>query len=114
MSIAYGFFSPLEGLWVPRRWIQSPRICTFKAATSGAFHVFDISEQEIKEKRINTGDTILLTYQGQPFAVLELDEIFSYDKTLMAEKVYGTKEEKHPGVKRTYACKGKFLEAKSP
>ncbi len=113
MSIAYGFFSPLEG-FMGSRDVDS--VCKDMHLQSGYIWsipiVFDISEQEIKEKRINTGDTILLIYQGQPFAVLELEEIFSYDKTLMAEKVYGTKEEKHPGVKRTYACKDKFLGGK--
>ena len=113
MSIAYGFFSPLEGFMGSK---EVDSVCKDMHLQSGYIWsipiVFDISEQEIKEKRINTGDTILLTYQGQPFAVLELDEIFSYDKTLMAEKIYGTKEEKHPGVKRTYACKDKFLGGK--
>ena len=113
MSIAYGFFSPLEGFMCSR---DVDSVCKDMHLQSGYIWsipiVFDISEQEIKEKRINTGDTILLVYQGQPFAVLELEEIFSYDKTLMAEKVYGTKEERHPGVKRTYACKDKFLGGK--
>jgi sulfate adenylyltransferase len=113
MSIAYGFFSPLEG-FMGSRDVDS--VCKDMRLRSGYIWsipiVFDISEQEIKEKRIKPGDSILLTYQGQPFAVLELEEIFSYDKALMAEKVYGTKEEKHPGVKRTYACKDKFLGGK--
>jgi sulfate adenylyltransferase len=113
MSIAYGFFSPIEG-FMGSKDVDS--VCKDMHLQSGYIWsipiVFDISEQEIKEKGIKEGDTILLIHQGQPFAVLELEEIFSYDKTFMAEKVYGTKEEKHPGVKRTYACKDKFLGGK--
>jgi sulfate adenylyltransferase len=86
MSIAYGFFSPLEG-FMGSRDVDS--VCKDMRLQSGYIWsipiVFDISEQEIKEKRIKPGDAILLTYQGQPFAVLELEEIFSYEKALMAE-----------------------------
>src|SRR4030042_823794 len=113
MSIAYGFFSPVEGFMGSR---EVDSVCKEMRLQSGYIWsipiVFDISEEEIKQRKINVGDTILLTYQGQPFAVLELDEIFSYDKTFMAEKVYGTKDEKHPGVKRNYACKTRFLGGK--
>ena len=113
MSIAYGFFSPVEG-FMGSRDVDS--VCRDMRLQSGYIWsipiVFDISEGDIKEKGIAVGDSLLLTYQGQPFAVFDLDEIFSYDRALMAEQVYGTTEEKHPGVKRTYAYKDRFLGGK--
>ncbi|MBM3156172.1 MAG: sulfate adenylyltransferase [Chloroflexi bacterium] len=113
MSIAYGFFSPVEG-FMGHKEVDS--VCKDMRLTSGYIWsipiTFDISESEIKAKGLKEGDTLLLTYQNQPFATMELEEIFSYDKTLMAQKVYGTTEEKHPGVKITYACKDRFLGGK--
>ncbi len=113
MGIAYGFFSPIEG-FMSYKDVDS--VCKEMRLESGYIWsipiVFDLSEQKIKEKGIKEGDTILLTYQGQPFAILELEEIFSYDRKSMAEKVYGTTDDKHPGVKRTYAYQDKFLGGK--
>ena len=113
MSIAYGFFSPLEG-FMGHSDVDS--VCKDMRLASGYIWsipiVFDISQSEIGEKGIREGDTLLLIYQDQPFATLELEEIFSSDRRLMAEKVYGTAEDKHPGVKRTYCYKDKFLGGK--
>ncbi|MBE0480818.1 MAG: sulfate adenylyltransferase [Dehalococcoidia bacterium] len=110
MSIAHGFFSPLAG-FMGSGDVDS--VCKDMRLRSGYIWsipiVFDISEEEIRTRNVKAGDSVLLTYQGQPFAVLELDEIFSYDKAFMAEKVYGTSDTKHPGVKRTLGYKDKFL-----
>jgi sulfate adenylyltransferase len=113
MSIAYGFFSPVEG-FMGHKEVDS--VCKDMRLTSGYIWsipiIFDISESEVKAKGLKEGDTLLLTYQNQPFATMDLEEIFSYDRTLMAQKVYGTTDEKHPGVKRTFACKDRFLGGK--
>ncbi len=110
ISIAYGFFSPLEGFMgradvdavVHRMQLANGYVWSIPI-------VFDLSEQEIAEYGIRAGDTVLLTYQGQPLATLDVEEIFDYDKEEMARHVYGTTEEKHPGVRRTYAYKDRFL-----
>ncbi len=113
MSIAYGFFSPLEGFM---NYKDVDSVCKDMRLASGYIWsipiIFDISESEVKAKSIKEGDRLLLTYQDQPFATMDIEEIFSYDKTLMAQTVYGTTDEKHPGVKRTFACKDRFLGGK--
>lgn len=113
LDIAYGFFSPLEGFMgkadvdsvVKKMWLASGYVWTIPI-------VFDMSEQEIADKELKEGDTLLLLYQGQPLATLEVEEIYSYDKGFLAEKVYGTTDVKHPGVKRTYEYKDRFLGGK--
>lgn len=110
IGIAYGFFSPLEGFMthadvdtvvremrLASRYIWSIPI------------VFDVSQEEIQQLGIKEGRRLLLTYQGQPLAVMDVEEVYSYDKQLMAEQVYGTTDERHPGVRRTYVYKDKFL-----
>ena len=113
IGITYGFFSPLEG-FMGSKDVDS--VCKEMRLQSGYVWpiplVFDLSPEEIKEKGIEEGSSILLTYQDQPFAMLEVDEIFTYDKEAMAEMVYATKEDRHPGVKRTYDYTDNFLGGK--
>lgn len=57
-----------------------------------------------ESKRFEKGEDIsLLDESGTVLGVLHLDEIYSYDKELEAEKVYKTKDLKHPGVNALYS-----------
>ena len=58
---------------------------------------------------MKTGDSVLLTHQGQPLATLRVEEIYSYDKGFLAQQVYGTTDQAHPGVLRTYGYQDLFL-----
>ncbi|RKO67488.1 sulfate adenylyltransferase [Desulfofundulus salinus] len=113
IDISYGFFTPLEG-FMTRADVEG--VCNEMKLANGVLWpipiVFDISTEEINEKGIKEGDKLLLTYQDKPMAILEVEEIFTYDKQEMAQKVYGTTEEKHPGVARTYNYKDKFIGGK--
>jgi len=113
IGISYGFFSPLEGFMG-------------KADVDGVVHnmhlangilwsipiVFDMSDADIAKYGIKEGKSVVLTYEGNPMALFEISEIFTYDKKVMAEKVYGTAEEKHPGCARTYKYAEKFIGGK--
>ena len=113
VGIAYGFFSPLEGFM--RRDDVDAVVNEMLLASGYVWSipiVFDISPDEISELSLNEGDALLLTHDGQPVATLDVEEIYSYDKEQMAQKVYGTTDEKHPGVQRTYAYKDRFLGGK--
>lgn len=113
IDLAYGFFSPLEG-FMKRADVES--VCKKMRLADGTVWsipiVFDLSDKEIADYGVKAGDSMLLTYQGAPIAVFEVEEIYSYNKQEMAQDVYGTTEEKHPGVKRTYQYKDKFLGGK--
>jgi len=113
VGIAYGFFSPLEGFMM--REDLDAVVKHMRLANGYVWSipiVYDVSEEEIKELGLKEGETVLFTYQGQPLATLEIEEIYSCDKALIAKEIYGTSEEKHPGVRRTYAYKDKFLGGK--
>lgn len=113
IDIAYGFFSPLEG-FMKKADVES--VCKKMRLTDGTVWsipiVFDISDKELSDYGIKEGDSIVLIYKDAPIAIFEVEEIFSYNKQEMAKDVYGTTEEKHPGVKRTYQYKDKFLGGK--
>jgi sulfate adenylyltransferase len=55
-------------------------------------------------------DTVALAdAEGRPVAVLEVEEVFAYDKTREAERCFRTTDEAHPGVARLYAQKPLYL-----
>jgi len=113
IGIAYGFFSPIEG-FMKKADVEAT--CKKMELADGTVWsipiVYDISDKEIADYGIKQGDKVLLTYDGNPLAIFDIEDIYTYNKEDMAQDVYGTKEEKHPGVKRTYAYKDKFLGGK--
>jgi sulfate adenylyltransferase len=59
------------------------------------------------------GDEVTLTDEaGKPFAVLEVDETYEYDKEREARNAFRTTDEAHPGVARLYAQKPLYLAGK--
>jgi sulfate adenylyltransferase len=113
IGITYGFFSPLEG-FMGKADVES--VCKNMSLADGTVWsipiVFDIDDEEIKQYGIDAGDSVCLTFGGNPMAIFEISEIFEYDKKSMAVDVYGTDDPKHPGCSRTYAYKSKFLGGK--
>jgi sulfate adenylyltransferase len=56
------------------------------------------------------GDTVALTDGGgRALAVLQVEEVFEYDKTREAERCFRTTDDAHPGVARLYAQKPLYL-----
>ncbi|MDA8336422.1 MAG: sulfate adenylyltransferase [Peptococcaceae bacterium] len=110
IGLAYGFFSPLEG-FMGRADVDA--VCKNMTLADGVVWsipiVFDMSEDEVRQYGVKEGDSVLLTYQDQPMAIMEVSEVYTYDKQAMAKAVYGTDEAKHPGVARTYNYKEKFV-----
>ena len=54
-------------------------------------------------------EVALADERGQPLAVLEVDEVFEYDKEREAERCFRTTDDAHPGVARLYAQKPLYL-----
>jgi len=59
------------------------------------------------------GDRVALADDdGRLYAVLEVDEVYSYDKDREATQCFRTTDEEHPGVARLYAQKPLYLAGK--
>ena len=110
VNFAYGFFSPLKG-FMGRADVDS--VVRHMTLANGYVWsipmVLDVSEEELSSLGVREGALVLLTHQDQPLAVLEVEEIFSYDKEFLAQHVYGTTDEAHPGVLRTYSFQDRFV-----
>jgi sulfate adenylyltransferase len=57
-----------------------------------------------------SGDRIALADEsGRPLAVLEVEEIYSYDKEREAERCFRTTDDAHPGVARLYGQPDRYV-----
>ena len=113
IDIAYGFLSPIRG-FMGRADVEAV-VKEMRLADGLVWSipiVFDLSDSDLVDYKVHTGDTYLLTYNGGALATLELDEIFTFDKEEMAQGVYGTTDSEHPGVRRTRAYQRNFLAGK--
>lgn len=110
IGLAYGYFSPLSG-FMGKGDVAS--VCKKMRLVDGTVWsipiVFDLSEKELAKYGAVEGKSLVLTYGGNPMAILEVEEIFQYDKKEMCRDIYGTDEDKHPGCARTYQYGDRFL-----
>jgi len=113
ISASYGFFTPLQGFMGSADVDAVVKDMALADGTVWSIPiVFDLSDEEIKQYDVKEGDSVVFTYRDTPIAKFDVDEIYSYDTRAMAKSVYGTDDEKHPGVKRTYNYKDKFIGGK--
>ncbi|MDE1766109.1 MAG: sulfate adenylyltransferase [Thaumarchaeota archaeon] len=117
-NIADGIFSPLEGFLLKEDFD--------KVTTKGRLAndlpwtipiVLDV-DKETATKMKDAKDVALST-SGTSFAVLHVEEVYTFDKNATAKGVYGTTDEKHPGVAKTMSMReflvgGKIDYAKRP
>jgi sulfate adenylyltransferase len=106
--IAIGALSPLEGFLGEADYLS---VRDHRRLANGLVWSIPITLSATAEERaqLNVGDDVALkTRAGQVIAILHLAEIYSYDKQREAEAVYGTAEDKHPGVQVLYS-QGEFL-----
>ena len=113
INLSYGVFSPLEG-FMGRTDLDSV-VKTMRLPDGLVWSipiVLDLSPSNWAATGAAPGDRVLLTHQGQPLAVLDVSEVFSYDKSVMAQNVYGTVDPEHPGVARTMALEDTLVGGK--
>lgn len=109
MSICYGFFSPLEGSMVRN---EVERVLKERRLLNDWLFpypiVFDISEEEYATLGVKEGDKLLLRLKEQPFALLDIEEVYRINPKDLAIRTFGTPEstpevvrhsfdKKHPG-----------------
>ncbi|MFQ5588925.1 MAG: sulfate adenylyltransferase [Nitrospiria bacterium] len=106
--IATGVFSPLEGFMGSADYLSVLRTMRLKNGLIWSLPI-TLSATETEVKTLKEGEEIaLFDESGTALALLNLEEIFSYDKEKEALSVYRTNDLSHPGVAYTHA-QGDFL-----
>jgi sulfate adenylyltransferase len=72
--------------------------------------VLDVNDKMAAE--IKDSGEVLLKNNDDHFAVLNFEEVYSFDKIGMSKAVYQTEDVKHPGVARTLAMEDKLIGGK--
>jgi sulfate adenylyltransferase len=110
-NIADGTFSPLEGFMSQEDFesvIESGHLKNGLAWTIPI--VLDVDEKTAAEIK-DSGEAVLKN-NGDYFAVLNVDEVYSFDKSGTSKAVYQTDDIRHPGVARTLEMKDKLIGGK--
>lgn len=110
-NIADGTFSPLEGFMGQEDFesvVESGRLKNGLAWTIPI--VLDVNDKMATEIK-DSGEAVLKNNDDH-FAVLNFEEVYSFDKIGMSKAVYQTEDVKHPGVARTLAMEDKLIGGK--
>jgi sulfate adenylyltransferase len=99
--IAVGAFSPLTGFMGRADYERVVHELRLASGLVWSVPVTLPVDTELA-KSLAEGAEIALREGDRILAVMEVAEIYPYDKGLEAELVYGTREEAHPGVARLY------------
>lgn len=102
-NIADGIFSPLEGFLGQNDFdnvISHGRLVNGVPWTIPI--VLDVDNSTGKKLK-DAADVLLKNPQGNGFAILHVEDLYSFDKEKTANRVYRTLDTKHPGVAKTMA-----------
>jgi sulfate adenylyltransferase len=104
LNIAVGAFSPLDGFMRERDFHA---VLEHRTLTSGATWTVPVLLHVPKGMAARLKPDAHLTLvdsNAEPFALVQVESVFEYSKTEYAELVFGTTDERHPGVDRLHAA----------
>ena len=110
-NIAQGVFSPLDGFLSRNDFesvISRGRLVSDVPWTIPI--VMDIDGSEVDGTKV--GDNVGLRLNGEPIAILTIDEFYTYDKKEFSESVFGTTDIGHPGVAKIQGMKDTLVGGK--
>ncbi|MCL5674838.1 MAG: sulfate adenylyltransferase [Candidatus Omnitrophica bacterium] len=110
--ISIGGYSPLEGFM--EKEVYESVLHNMRLPDNIVWPIpITLAVNKETANNFETGEDIgLLNESGAGIAILHLKEKYSYDKELEAEKVYLTKDIKHPGVDYLYSQSDVYLGGK--
>lgn len=116
-NIATGVFSPLRGFMNKTDYesvVEKGRLANGIPFTIPI--VLPVSDEEVNVKQFSKGDHVILTAENNnhhlPIALLEVEDVFTYNKQKEAQNVYGTNDSNHPGVKRLFSRSNTLISGK--
>lgn len=112
LNISNGVFSPLEG-FLSKNDLENV-ITEKRLSDDTPWTIPILLDYDKKELNgIKEGDTVLLTNkENGVISIIDIDEIYSFDKKRLAKNIYGTLDEKHPGVATIYSMKQNIIGGK--
>ncbi len=107
-NIAHGVFSPLEGFLYHNDFLnvlKEGRLSNDIPWTIPIVLDYD-------GEGIHAGDNIAIENNGRIYALMEVEEIYEFDKENYAKQVFKTTDKEHPGVRKVFSMKDSLLGGK--
>ncbi|MGA3760717.1 sulfate adenylyltransferase [Bacillus velezensis] len=100
--IGIGGYSPIEGFFTEKDYVS---VVENMRLASGVVWSLPITLPVDSEKaaELAVGDTVKLTYGGETYGVVDIEDIYTPDKQKEAVHVYKTDDAAHPGVKKLFS-----------
>src|SRR6266511_832829 len=111
-NIADGIFSPFEGFVGEQDFesiIKTGRLKNGLAWTVPI--ILDIDEQKARKMK-DARQVALATPDNEKFAILHVEEVYSFDKITCAKSIYQTDDIRHPGVEKMLNMKDRLVGGK--
>lgn len=108
-NISFGVFSPLEGFMHENDYLNVLEHTCLENNVIWPFPIIlDVSEEKMKNIEVDN-NIILIDKSKEPIALMNVSDIYDYDKKILAEKVYRTLDRNHPGVDKVFNQKEKLI-----
>jgi len=111
-NIADGIFSPLEGFLLQQDLESVIRKGRLSNDIPWAIPIMLDVDKQTATKMMDAHNVLLKDSEDNGFAVLHVEEAYTFDKNAIAKGVYGTTDPKHPGVAKTMAMKDVLIGGK--
>jgi sulfate adenylyltransferase len=109
LNIANGVFSPLKGFLCYNDLENVVKEKRLESDTPWTIPILLDSDK----KDLSEGDTVLLVDKENGVrALLDIEEIYTYDKKTLSQEIFRTQDEKHPGVANIYKMRQNFIGGK--
>jgi len=105
-KIGTGAYEPVHGFMDEN---EINRVIKSNELLNGKIWTMPIFLSTNSGENLREGDQIMLRYDGQSFAEMDIESVFIPDVRRIAAGIYGTDDLNHPGVRYIRTLSGKFL-----
>ena len=107
-NIADGSYSPLRGFLTRHDFLKVVHDMALEDGTWWPVPIVLAVGRDEAERVRGAREIALLDREGRILALMELEEVYDYDKEATAKELYGTADPEHPGV-REWLAQGDLL-----
>ncbi|CAI6260405.1 sulfate adenylyltransferase [Bacillus subtilis] len=100
--IGIGAYSPIEGFFNEKDYVSVVENMRLSSGVVWSLPItLPVDAQKAAE--LSLGEKVKLTYEGETYGVIQIEDLYVPDKQKEAVNVYKTDEQEHPGVKKLFS-----------